>query len=196
MPFCFVQEWKEKERWSQGAAKALCLSFQELCQVKWVLEQDKHWQEPASGNNGEAGSRKLSAKPFWVNMDFMWGQDVLNQAGMLRAQTVLALQMLLVAFTHMDPHCLAADRSKYGGSLQRGHCRALTKSTIQLFRGREWHMLPNGQEECLLLSAWHNFSNAWTATSVTRLTLTYLGTLGVDLCASGLKPVLPGQLGT
>lgn len=86
MPFCIVQEGKEKKRWSRGVVKALCLHLQGFCQAKWVLEPDKHWQEPASGDDGEAGRRKPWPKQCLVNMGFMWGQNVFNQAGMLRAQ--------------------------------------------------------------------------------------------------------------
>lgn len=40
------------------------LPASELCQVKLVLEQDKHWQEPLKGNNGEKGRKKIGTIHF------------------------------------------------------------------------------------------------------------------------------------
>lgn len=46
----------ERERKVEPGSCAL--TAQELCQVKRVLEQDKHWQEPVKGNNGEKERKK------------------------------------------------------------------------------------------------------------------------------------------
>lgn len=187
---CLSALCEGKERWSRGIAKALCLHLQGPCQVRGS------WSQMGIGRSQHRGTmaRQGGESSDQNSVKWMWASCKAKMS--LIRQECWRHKQLLMGFTHVQ----WLQRDAGAG------CSALCTSADQALQAPHQKRSPVTQRaraaytrrslSFMNIIFGNRFSNVWPATPMTRLTLTYLGTLRADMYFSGLKPVLRSQLGT